>query len=195
MNRASLLEEFVTYVGQFREFTRADWSYYIRWIGLMLGLLASTTGFLLFGLSHNVDFLGYVWNVPVGIAVFVAAIGVDTIGHRTRYRERLEQGEGFVHSITIFLGISSVIALCLGYSHPDAFRAPALVLIGLSIFYSGVDEWMHWKRYTSGESDRVEMWSHVFILIGHITMSLAWWRWFTDGYPGVRETLIHLRLP
>lgn len=155
----------------------------------MMGLLVSTTGFLLVGWSHGVQYPAYVWNIPIGTAIFIAAIALDTIGHRTRYKERLDQGEGFVHSITIFLGVTSIVFLCLAYSHRDFFRIPALVLIGMSIFYSIVDEWMHWKRYMESESDRVEMWSHVFIFIGHIIMSLAWWHWFEQGYPGVLDTL------
>ena len=188
----SFAREFTEYVGQFSQFTAADWRYYVAWVGLMMGLLVSTAGFLFVGASHGVVYPGYVWNIPIGTATFIAAIALDTIGHRTRYKERLDEGEGFVHSITIFLGITSIVGLCLAYSHPDFFRIPSMVLIGLSIFYSGVDEWMHWKRYTQGQSDRVEMWSHVFILIGHITMSLSWWHWFTQGYPGVAETLTHL---
>jgi cytochrome bd-type quinol oxidase subunit 1 len=155
----------------------------------MMGLLFSTGGFLLLGAANGVSYPAYVWNVPIGTATFIIAIAVDTIGHRTRYKERLDQGEGFVHAITIFLGVTSVLCLCLAYSHPDFFRVPAMVLIGLSIFYSAIDEWMHWKRYMESESDRVEMWSHVFIMLGHITMSLAWWHWFDQGYPGVAETL------
>lgn len=185
----SFLNEFVTYVAQFKEFKRNDWTYYISWIGLMMGLLFSTTGFLLLGYFNGVTYPGYVWNIPIGTATFIAAIALDTIGHRTRYKKRLDEGEGFVHSITIFLGISSTVALCLAYSHREFYRIPALVLIAMSIFYSVVDEWMHWQRYTSGQSDRVEMWSHVFIFLGHITMSLAWWHWFTEGYPGVAATL------
>jgi len=33
------------------------------------------------------------------------------------------------------------------------------------------------------------MWSHVFILIGHGTMMIAWWAWFWSGYRGVAETV------
>jgi hypothetical protein len=184
-----LWKEFVDYTAEIKTFTRADWNYYIRWVGLMLGLFLSTTAFIVFGAVNNVRFPAYVWNVPIGIFIFIAAIALDTIGHRTRYKERLEHGEGFVHEITIFLGISSVVALCLAYDHRDFFRIPALVLIAMSIFYSVIDEWMHWTRYVAGESDRVEMWSHVFIFIGHIIMSLAWWHWFAEGYPGVALTL------
>lgn len=188
----SLWSEFLDYTGQIRAFTRADWWYYVRWVGLMMGLLVSTAGFLIVGHANGVRYPDYVWNIPIGIGIFIAAIALDTIGHRTRYKARLEEGEGFVHEITIFLGVASVVALCLAYSHREFFRIPALVLIAMSIFYSVVDEWMHWKRYASGQSDRVEMWSHVFIFVGHITMSLAWWKWFVDGYPGVRATLGHL---
>jgi hypothetical protein len=188
----SLLEEFAEYVGEIRRFNEGDWRYYTRWVGLMLGLLVSVSGFLFFGAFQGVGYPGYVWNIPIGIVIFVGAIALDTIGHRTRYRQRLEDGEGFVHSITIALGISSVLALCLAYAHPDFFRIPALVLIAMSIFYSVVDEAMHWRRYMAGQSDRVEMLSHVFIFIGHITMSLAWWHWFIQGYPGVADTLRYL---
>jgi len=186
---SSLVREFVEYVSQFREFTKADWRYYVSWIGLMSGLLVSTTGFLVFGHWHGVRYPAYVWNIPLGTLTFLLAIGVDTIGHRTRYKDRLEKGEGFVHSITIFLGVTSIVFLCLAYSHREFFRIPSLVLIGMSIFYSVIDEWMHWTRYVAGESDRIEMWSHVFIFLGHITMSLSWWRWFDQGYPGVAVTL------
>ena len=37
------------------------------------------------------------------------------------------------------------------------------------------------------------MWSHVFILLGHGTMMLGWWRWYPLGYPGVAPTLAALR--
>lgn len=189
MTQNSFWNDFVVYVGQFRQFTKADWRYYISWIGMMMGLLFSTSWFLWAGASNGVSYPAYVWNIPLGTATFIAAIGLDTIGHRTRYKERLDQGEGFVHTITIFLGVTSIVFLCLAYSHREFFRIPSAVLIGMSIFYSVVDEWMHWKRYMESESDRVEMWSHVFIFLGHITMSLAWWHWFEQGYPGVAETL------
>ena len=189
MNEMPFAREFALYVGQIREFNRGDWRYYVAWVGLMGGLLAATAGFLAVGAWNGVRYPAYVWNVPVGTAIFMGAIALDTIGHRTRYKRRLEKGEGFVHQITIALGIASVLALCLAYSHREFFRIPALVLIAMTIFYSVVDEWMHWQRYVAGESDRVEMWSHVFIFLGHIIMSLSWWHWFDRGYPGVRETL------
>ncbi|HMI85306.1 MAG TPA: squalene/phytoene synthase family protein [Polyangiaceae bacterium] len=47
----------------------------------------------------------------------------------------------------------------------------------------------HWRRYVRERADRVEMWSHVGILVGHGTMMTAWWVWFFAGYPGVKETL------
>ena len=43
-------------------------------------------------------------------------------------------------------------------------------------------------------SDRVEMWSHFFIFVGHLIMVVAWSQWFLDGYPGVAETVATLNL-
>jgi len=189
MKSQSFIKEFIVYTGEIRNFKKDDWVYYVCWVGLMLGLLFSVCGFLLVGWLNDVHYPAYVWNIPLGTITFILAIALDTVGHRTRYKERLEQGEGFVHAITIFLGVTSIIFLCLGYAQADFFRIPALVLIAMSIFYSVIDEWMHWTRYVKGESDRVEMWSHVFIFLGHITMSLSWWHWFSEGYPGVEETL------
>ena len=94
-----------------------------------------------------------------------------------------------IHHITIFAGITSVLALCAAYENPSFFRFPAFVLIALSIIYSLFDEAMHWRRYLILQSDRVEMWSHVFILVGHMIMIAAWWHWYDQGYPGVAETL------
>jgi len=184
-----LLKQFAYYTSQMKAFKPHDWTYYVAWVGLMLGLLVSTSGFLLWGWAHGIHYPSYVWNIPLGTATFVGAIALDTIGHRTLYAVHLEEGEGFVHEITIALGISSIVVLCFGYSHADFCRIPALVLIAMTIFYSVVDEWMHWRRYLSGHSGRVEMWSHVFIFLGHIIMSLSWWHWFEEGYPGVVETL------
>lgn len=183
------LRELSDYTSHIRQFKKHDWAYYVSWVGLMLGLLVSTSGFLVIGWMNKVQYPAYVWNIPVGTFIFLSAIALDTIGHRTCYKEHLEEGEGFVHEITIALGIASVVVLCLAYSHRDFFRIPALVLIGMSIFYSMIDEWMHWRRYMAGQSGRVEMWSHVFIFLGHIIMILSWWYWFDKGYLGVRETL------
>lgn len=174
-------------------FRREDWGVYVAWIGLMLGLFASVTAFLLVGHFHGVVYPAYVWNVPIGIFVFSAAIAFDTIGHRTAYKAALREGEALVHHITIFAGITSVLLLCLAYQHREFLRIPALVLTVLSIFYSGIDEWMHWCRYQRGQSDRIEMWSHFFIFLGHLVMMGAWVQWFERGYPGVAETLAFFR--
>lgn len=192
MTDTSFLQDVWIYVNRMRLFRSDDWMSYAAWVGLMLGLLFSTTFFVVAGHSHGVNFPAYVWNVPIGIFIFVIAIAFDTIGHRTVYKEELLKGEALVHHITIFAGITSVFALVLGYSHPSFWRYPAMTLIGLAIFYSAIDEALHWKRYIEKQSDRVEMWSHFFIFLGHIIMSLSWWRWFDDGYPGVTETLAHI---
>lgn len=177
------------YIGRMRDFRSNDWQVYAAWIGLMFGLFFAVSGFLFVGHWNGVRYPSYVWNVPIGIFIFVVAIAVDTIGHRTVYKEELAKGEALVHHITIFAGVTSVLALCLAYHAPDFWRYPALVLIALAIFYSVIDEAMHWRRYLTAQSDRVEMWSHFFIFLGHILMSVAWWHWFDQGYPGVAETL------
>lgn len=190
----SFVKDTVIYAQQMSQFNREDWIAYIAWIGLMLGLLFSVAGFTLLGYAHGVKFPEYVWNVPLGTFVFIGAIAFDTIGHRTAYKEELKKGEALVHHITIFGGITSCILLCLAYSHPDFYRIPAIAMTALSIFYSMIDEGLHWRRYLSGYSDRVEMWSHFFIFVGHTTMMLAWIYWFQQGYPGVAETLKFLPL-
>ncbi|MEO7109076.1 MAG: hypothetical protein ABI183_01450, partial [Polyangiaceae bacterium] len=156
---------------------------------LMLGLVVSTTGFILFGSLKGVVFPSETILVPVGAGIFTIAIAIDTIGHRTIYRLQIARAEGLVHHITIACGVGSCVLLCAAYSHPGAFWIPAMVLTVLSFVYSLIDEAFHWQRYVAERSDRVEMWSHLFIFVGHLTMMVAWWRWFFVGYPGVRETL------
>jgi hypothetical protein len=188
----SFVQDTWIYASRVREFRRGDWVVYAAWVGLMLGLLFSTGGFVLAGWLAHAPFPAYVWNVPIGTAIFVFAIAFDTIGHRTVYKEELQKGEALVHHITIAAGISSCLLLCLAYHWPVFLRIPAGVLVILSIFYSVVDEALHWHRYLRGHSDRVEMWSHFFIFLGHLTFILSWWHWFEQGYPGVRETLTAL---
>lgn len=174
-------------------FRKDDWAVYVVWIGLMLGLFLSVSVFLGVGYFHGVQYPVYVWNVPIGILIFSGAIAFDTIGHRTAYKPALREGEALVHHITIFAGITSVLLLCLAYGNRDFLRIPALVLTALSIFYSGIDEWMHWTRFQKGNSDRIEMWSHFFIFLGHLIMMWSWVQWFEQGYPGVAETLAAFR--
>ena len=184
--------EFVVYVSRVREFERADWLVYTSWVGLMLGLVVATGGFLTFGAVHGVSFPAEAWLVPVGALIFACAIAVDTIGHRTVYKEALRGAEAFVHRITIFCGVSSCVLMCAAYQQRAALAIPAAVLTGLSFLYSFVDEAFHWHRYASKHSDEVEMWSHLFIFVGHGTMMLGAWRWFWLGYPGVADTLAQL---
>jgi len=185
----TFLEDTLHYAGRMKTFQTQDWKVYFAWVGLMLGLLGSVTGFLVFGWLNGIQYPVYVWNVPIGIFIFVGAIAFDTIGHRTAYKEALKNGEDLVHHITIFAGISSIFLMCLAYSHRDFLRIPSLVLLVLSVFYSVIDEAMHWQRYMKGNSDRIEMWSHFFIFVGHLIMVVGWWIWFEAGYPGVSETL------
>lgn len=185
----AFLKDVWMYALQVRQFQTRDWWVYIAWVGLMLGLLFSVGGFLWIGWANHVVYPTYVWNIPIGTFIFVGAIAFDTIGHRTAYREELKKGESLVHGITIFAGITSVLVLCLAYTFPVFLRIPAISLIALSIFYSMIDEALHWHRYLTMKSDRVEMWSHFFIFLGHTIMILSWWHWFDQGYPGVKETL------
>jgi hypothetical protein len=178
-----------TYFGRVREFQRVDWLVYVLWVGLMLGLTSSTGGFLLIGHTHGVRFPAEAWMLPTGAAIFTLAIAVDTIGHRTAYKEVIARAEGLVHGVTIFCGIGSCVLLCAAYAHRDVFWVPAMVLTVMSIVYSLIDEAFHWHRYWTKKSDPVEMWSHLGIFVGHGIMMLGWWRWFFLGYPGVAATL------
>lgn len=185
----SFPSELRVYVGRVREFSRADWLVYIAWVGLMLGLVLSSGGFLLAGHAHGVTFPEEAWLVPLGALIFAVSIAVDTIGHRTVYKQEISGAEGLVHAITIFCGISSCVLLTAAFHHPRLLWIPALVLTIFSFVYSLVDEAFHWRRYVRHYSDRVEMCSHVGILTGHALMMIGWWSWFFQGYPGVQETL------
>jgi hypothetical protein len=191
--RLGALEEIRIYVGRIRLFSAVDWAVYVCWVGMMVGFVAASTGFLLVGGRAGAVFPPAAWLVPGGAAIFAVAIAIDTIGHRTVYKEVLRGGEAFVHHIIIFAGIGSCVLLCAAYPSRDFYAVPALVLTALSFIYSLVDEVMHWRRYLGGRSDRVEMWSHVFILTGHGIMMIGWWRWYALGYPGVAKGLEALR--
>lgn len=180
---------FLIYVGRIREFTRVDWVVYLAWVGLMFGLVFATGGFVLVGHVNGVQLPPEAYLLPVGALIFAISIAIDTIGHRTIYKQEIALAEGLVHGITIFCGIASCILLCLAYHAPRALWIPALVLTALSFLYSLIDEAFHWRRYVSQWSDPVEMWSHVGILVGHSILMIAWWTWFRDGYTGVTETL------
>ncbi len=185
------LDKFIQYVGRIREFDRGDWIVYLVWIGMMLGLVGTTGGFLLLGRSNGVSWPLEAWLVPIGGIVFALSIAIDTIGHRTIYKQALKGGEALVHHITIFNGVGCVVLLCAAYQRP-IFAIPAMVMTALSFIYSFVDEAFHWRRYVQGKSDVVEVWSHVGILVGHGIMMLGWWSCYQQGYPGVREALAAL---
>lgn len=187
--RRSFAHELVTYVGRVKQFERQDWIIYVAWVGLMLGLVLSTGGFILVGHASGVSYPSEAWLVPIGAALFTTSIAIDTIGHRTIYKQEIQGAEGLVHGITILCGIGSCVLLCAAYSQPGLSWIPAMVLTVLSFVYSLVDEAFHWRRYVKQQSDRVEMWSHVGILIGHGVMMLGWWSWYFQGYPGVAETV------
>lgn len=182
---------FRVYVGRISEFDRTDWLVYLVWVGMMLGLVASTGGFLALGHAAGVRYPGEAWMVPAGALIFSIAISIDTIGHRTIYKEALRGGEALVHHITIANGVGSCVLLVLAYEYPSLW-IPAMVLTVMSFVYSLVDEVFHWRRYVTEKSDVVEMWSHVGIFVGHGIMMIGWWAFFFRGYPGVKETLAAL---
>ncbi len=186
----SFLRDMVIYVSRVNQFSAKDWLVYVAWVGMMYGLFVAVLGFLLLGHMAGVEYPAYVWNIPIGIFVFSTAIAFDTIGHRTVYKEYLAKAEALVHHITIFAGITSVLLLCLAYHWPNFLRIPVIVFVALSILYSIIDEAMHWHRYMTAHSDRVEMWSHFFIFCGHAIMVFAWYLWFHEGYPGVESTVM-----
>ncbi len=191
--RPSFAHEVAVYVGRMREFRRDDWVVYTAWVGMMVGLVASTGGFLLVGRAHGVGYPAEAWLVPIGAAMFALAIAVDTIGHRTIYRFAIAKAEYLVHHVTIVFGVVSCVLLCAAYQHPGAFWIPAAAATILSFVYSLVDEAFHWRHYMAEDSDRVEMASHALILFGHTTMMIGWWRWFALGYPGVAATVAVLK--
>lgn len=186
------LQEILHYGRRIKLFTPQDWLRYSLWIGSIFGLFMGTTLFVLLGYFNGVAWPGYVWFIPIGTFLFGAALSFDDIGHRTIYKNYLQQGEGYVHQMIVATAVPSVMALCLCYQHPETFKIPALVLILLSFFYSAIDEGMHWYRYFTRGLDRVEMWSHFVAITGHALMIASWWHWFSEGYPGVAQTLAFL---
>ena len=188
----SVLGAIAVYVGRIREFRRADWLAYLAWVGLMLALCFASGGFVWWGHRAGAPLPAEAASVPLGATIFTLAIAVDTIGHRTVYKAALRGGEALVHHIIIVAGIGSCVLLCVAYSGGSSCAVPAAVLTALSFVYSLVDEAMHWRRYLSARSDVVEMWSHVFILLGHGVMMAGWWLWYARGYAGVAETLAAL---
>ena len=183
------LDELKAYFRRFGLFSRRDWLVYLVWVGMIASLSLASLAFLMVGRRAGAVFPAHAYYVPIGAAIFALAIAVDTIGHRTVYKEYLRGGEGLVHHIIIFCGIGSCVLLCAAYPAPSTLQNPALVLTLFSFIYSFVDEVMHWRRYLTAKSDVVEMWSHVFILVGHGIMMLGWWMWYFGGYQGVAETL------
>ena len=150
-----LFDELRTYFGRFRLFTKRDWFVYLAWVGLISGLCAISSLFLAIGRAAGAQFPSEAYWVPIGAGIFALAIAVDTIGHRTVYKEILRGGEGLIHHIIIVCGISSCVLLCAAYPTPSGLALPALVLTILSFVYSFVDEAMHWRRYLTARSDVV----------------------------------------
>jgi hypothetical protein len=184
--QSSFLSELRVYVGRIRQFECRDWVIYVAWVGLMFGLVMATAGFLFAGCAVGARFPAAAWWVPAGALLFAVSIAIDTVGHRTIYKQEIQAAEGLVHGITIACGITSCVLLCAAYSRASLW-IPALILTALSFVYSLIDEAFHWRRYVRKCSDRVEMWSHVGIFVGHGVMMLGWWVWYFQGYVGVGQ--------
>lgn len=181
--------DFVAYVRNIRDFNYTDWLLYLGWIGSLVFLFVGTTAFIVSGHLNGIAWPGYVWFIPTGVGMFMSALAIDDIGHRTLYKHEVAKGEAYVHRMIAATAIPSVMAMCLGFDHPETFRMPALSLIGLSLFFSAIDEFLHWQRYLRMGIDRVEVWSHFVAITGHVLMISCWWQWYTAGYPGVAEYL------
>jgi len=186
-----VMTEVADYVANIRRFESSDWTRYAMWIGTISSLFIGVTTFLTVGHVNGVEYPGYVWFIPLGAGMFTLALSIDDIGHRTMYKADLKKGEGHIHQMIVATAVPSVMALCLCYEHPETFKMPALGLIFLSFFYSILDEAMHWQRYMTKKFDRVEMWSHFVAILGHVIMIACWWQWYSAGYPGVEETVMH----
>lgn len=187
-----VFNEIASYIGNIKDFGKSDWIRYVSWIGTISSLFIGVTTFIMIGWLNGVDYPGYVWFIPFGAGLFTTALAIDDIGHRTLYKIDLAKGEAHIHQMIVGTAVPSVMALCLCYEHPDTFKMPALGLIFLSFFYSMLDEAMHWVRYMAKGIDRVEMWSHFLAIMGHVLMIACWWQWYSEGYPGVAETVSFL---
>ena len=103
------------YVGRFREFQPIDWVVYLAWVGVMAGLAVASSAFLAIGARAGAVFPAEAYLLPIGAAIFTVAIAVDTIGHRTVYKEILRGGEALVHHVTIATGIGACLLLIAAY--------------------------------------------------------------------------------
>ena len=183
----------INYIAYAKRFDKRDWAVYIAWCGLIWGLFSSLAALswgVLKANSWNIlEAPGYLPWLPLGAFIFAVSISIDTIGHRSEYKEAISQGEDLVHGMTILCGIGSCVLLSAAGPLGTLAAIPAAILTALSIIYSLIDEVFHWRRYTSGGSETTEMWSHLGILIGHSCLMTAWWMWYLDDYRGVREVL------
>ncbi|MCY3413116.1 MAG: hypothetical protein INQ03_15870 [Candidatus Heimdallarchaeota archaeon] len=183
---------FMDYINATNQFTKVDWIKYIGWVGMMLGLGIATLVFLLIGQANGANYPSYVWLIPIGTFGFTFAISLDNIGHTILYADRISHTELTIHKFTTTNGVLSTIFLILGYAYHDFFFIPILITIALSIFYSFIDEAIHWIRFSQGGSGIIEVTMHFLIMLFHPMMIFAWLYWYIKDYPGVAETLAAL---
>ncbi len=177
------------YIRYTSKFTRVDWIKYVTWVGMMIGLNVFVSTILFTGLGTGTSFPVYVWLIPISILGFTISIAFDNIAHSVIYKEWISLSEFTIHKFTTTAGIGSTVALILGYFYPQFFFIPILVLIGLSMVYSLIDEGIHWVRYSQGGSGLVEVSCHFGILLSHSIMMFTWLMWYLEGYQGVAQAL------
>ena len=188
----SFIKDSRVYVSRIQRFNLRDYVEYALWVGFLFFLTAITLFFLVYASQNQISFPNYAWFIPIGSGILWLSVSVDSIGHKTVYKEALESGESLVHSIIIVFSGLSCIFLCAAAWDRMLWGVPALVFSVLSICFSFIDEWMHWKRYMSGKCDRVEAVAHSGILSGHLLLLAGWWLWLLTGYQGFTETMILL---
>ena len=103
------------YFSHITQFDREDWVVYVLWVGMMFGLCGVQSAFLAVGHQAGAFFPPAAYFLPIGAFIFSCAIAVDTIGHRTVYKDELAKGEAFVHHIIMFAGVGSCVLLVAAY--------------------------------------------------------------------------------
>jgi hypothetical protein len=165
--RPGFLDELASYFGRFRLFTRRDWAVYIAWVGLISGLALASAAFLAIGRHAGAVFPAHAYFIPIGAAIFALAIAVDTIGHRTVYKNTCAAGRAW-STTSSSSAASPVACFC---ARPIPHRAPAAsgARSHHAVFHLQLRRRGHALAALPdrAKSDVVEMWSHVFILIGH----------------------------
>ena len=155
-------------VGRSDSYQRVDWIVYTAWVGSCWGF-ASHRRVVWVGRRAAARCRPRLPGFRSAAAIFTLAIALDTIDHRTIYKEAMRGGEALVHPPHHRGGNLSTVMRWRRVLRGATYAIPALVLTTLSFIYSLVDGGHALARYLTHKSDVVEMWSHVFIMMGHGT--------------------------